>query len=1095
MPTQRDVNIRIAVQDAQKALEELKRLGVGGENAVRQIITAYGDVPAAAARAGAAVESFSGRLKGSLGNTAAQLQDITVQIQAGTNASVVLAQQLPQLTAGFGPLGAGIGLVASITAVAAGALFGMGREADAAKTASEALDAAAQSLDKTIAGSASSVEDLARKYSVLTGEMRQLERLSLEKSIRDANKAIDEQTKALEGSIRTLADPQQLELLRRQATVGQQLNPQYQPPAAATARLEFLEAASAAARDALASGDFVGLARQVDQLAKSSAAAEQSFREFAEGLIEPAGKVLKARDAIKQAETALDSLAGKKPQGEDPFLDRAKAAEQAEKATERATKASERAAAQSDRRQQALAIEIANMQRLVAAGEESAATYEAMRIQIEGENKARAAGLDPKGAEARLLAELTARLDEQSEARKRNAQAMAEQARAAEQFYGQIGNSVGQMLDDEAAHKAQEAKRAQQELEREQQRELESFRNNLVTATARGLDQGFRQGFGDVDQLIEQFGGLLSSTVATALADNLISESLAGSIKAGLDAKLGDLMPSLAGTGAENTTVGGAVAGALGSAALGYSIGRTTGDRRLGALGGVAGGAATGFAVGGPYGAAAGALIGGVAGFIGGGATGGERNNNFQGGFDARTGRPVEFQNTKPDQANVGNVNAVLAELGTLREGLRGFGVTLGEAELTIQSGNRSGLTLNGESFGSLGGLTEAALDRLLATADLTREQRRVAANSNATTAQGLLADLGFIDQFKQLTGQLSALDVQAKALEASFGTARLKAEELAYSQAQIARLNAAEAEARRELSQRAGRDRANILDFTAAYVGDDAAALRIAIRNQAAEFDQMRDRLRELGASAAQLAQLDKDEAAARAHLIRTTREQVKAEAEATRQAERQRLEATRDGLLREMERQANIVRAGFQERADVLAGRRQDIASALDPLTALREQIQTSDLGGRGTAQRLRATETLFDRAADAARSGGTTPEEAQRLAQLGEQFIGLGRQAYGSGSQAHDIVRNVMDVLGERTGALKAEDRMLTLGERQLAATERGFERLLPEALRAANRDTVEITAKGFAETVRELKELRLEIDRLSSDMTALAQRRWV
>ena len=131
-----------------------------------------------------------------LGNVAQQFQDVAVQIQAGTSASIIFAQQGRVLGA-FGPVGAMIGAISGVTVVAASAMLRVRQGADAAKTASNALESATKTLDSAIAGSASSVDDLAGKYRVLSDEMRALERLKLEKVIRDSTTAIDEQKKAL----------------------------------------------------------------------------------------------------------------------------------------------------------------------------------------------------------------------------------------------------------------------------------------------------------------------------------------------------------------------------------------------------------------------------------------------------------------------------------------------------------------------------------------------------------------------------------------------------------------------------------------------------------------------------------------------------------------------------------------------------------------------------------------------------------------------------------------------------------------------------------------------------------------------------------
>jgi len=49
--------------------------------------------------------NVSNRTRAQIQNTSFQIQDTVVQIQGGTKASTALAQQLPQLLGGFGPVG------------------------------------------------------------------------------------------------------------------------------------------------------------------------------------------------------------------------------------------------------------------------------------------------------------------------------------------------------------------------------------------------------------------------------------------------------------------------------------------------------------------------------------------------------------------------------------------------------------------------------------------------------------------------------------------------------------------------------------------------------------------------------------------------------------------------------------------------------------------------------------------------------------------------------------------------------------------------------------------------------------------------------
>ncbi len=104
----------------------------------------FDDAAAAAKRmdASADLAATSIRRVGTAGgtgiqNVAFQMQDLAVQIGAGTSAAQALGQQLPQLLSGFGAMGAVAGVLAAVMIPVAGYFWST---ADAADGASEAMD-------------------------------------------------------------------------------------------------------------------------------------------------------------------------------------------------------------------------------------------------------------------------------------------------------------------------------------------------------------------------------------------------------------------------------------------------------------------------------------------------------------------------------------------------------------------------------------------------------------------------------------------------------------------------------------------------------------------------------------------------------------------------------------------------------------------------------------------------------------------------------------------------------------------------------------------------------------------------------------------
>lgn len=98
---------------------------------------------AAAGTAGASSRAMGARIQ----NTAFQVQDLGVQLAAGTSAATAFAQQLPQLLGGFGAGGAIAGAVVALGALA----FKLSTAAANTKEAEEALEKYNEQLDDLIA--------------------------------------------------------------------------------------------------------------------------------------------------------------------------------------------------------------------------------------------------------------------------------------------------------------------------------------------------------------------------------------------------------------------------------------------------------------------------------------------------------------------------------------------------------------------------------------------------------------------------------------------------------------------------------------------------------------------------------------------------------------------------------------------------------------------------------------------------------------------------------------------------------------------------------------------------------------------------------
>lgn len=587
--------------------------------------------------------------------------------------------------------------------------------------------------------------------------------------------------------------------------------------------------------------------------------------------------------------------------------------------------------------------------------------------------------------------------------------------------------------------------------------------DRLQDSVSSAVEDGLRSGF-DAQSIVDGFGSVLTATISESITASLFENA---SLKGALGTKLSDL--GIGGFG--DGTVGQAGAIGIGSAFAGYGIGRATGSRGIGLVGGAASGAMAGSTLG-PYGAIAGGIIGGVAGFIGGGATGGQHNDNFVANYDLATGQLLDTVNTRPSAQNQSIVGSVAAEVAALRDGLRGLGLGVGGGVLELQSGNKSGLTLDGERFGSTMALTEAALKAVLGGAEgLSANQNLALKNTRATNASGILGDLDLARQFDDLRAGGGALGQQLRENERQFDSLRTRAEELGLST--------------KVLDQTQAKDLATIRQTVEAQLGL-VSPLTATIRNIKATFGEAIDNAEALGLSEEKLiATRDRQIEA-----VRKAAEEQRKATEEQRRAERLReLEGRRDDVLGRMGTLADQVRAGFADRAATIAGRRQDIALATDPLSALRSDILVGDLGGRDAAARLGSARTLYERAVRDARNQGTTADEAQAVADRASTYIDAARTSYGSGAPANDIIRDVLGTTNELLTGLKKDDKAQQTAQRTLDALEEGFERTLPKEIRASG----ELTAAQVAAAVKELKELRREFIRLADDMSIVMRKK--
>lgn len=256
---------------------------------------AQGSTRAAGALSGVMNVSKQGRFV--LQNTAAQIGDIAIQLEQGTNGFRVMGQQIPQILGGFGALGGTLGVLMPLlsTIVAIGAplaavMWATGRNSDAAASDVETLTGALAAFNQLADVALSDTSDLRDEYGALAEDIRAAARAATEASA---------QLAALEvaGAVGDLgADLRAAMELAQQAVIAEaRVNDLLRRSMSG----EALEASLDAAR---------ATAAAYEQSARAAAAEFGLLPEQAEALADALNRVGRANGMDELARSALDAV-------------------------------------------------------------------------------------------------------------------------------------------------------------------------------------------------------------------------------------------------------------------------------------------------------------------------------------------------------------------------------------------------------------------------------------------------------------------------------------------------------------------------------------------------------------------------------------------------------------------------------------------------------------------------------------------------------------------------------------------------------------------------------------------------------------------
>lgn len=132
--------------------------------------------------------------KSSMQQAGYQIQDFIVQVQGGQSALVAFSQQGSQLAGAFGPGGAVVGALIALGSVLAGVLI---TSLNGGKNAMDALNDAAEAMDKVITVSSQGVAALSDKWAALARTNTEVATLMRNQALLEYNQAIAKIPKAI----------------------------------------------------------------------------------------------------------------------------------------------------------------------------------------------------------------------------------------------------------------------------------------------------------------------------------------------------------------------------------------------------------------------------------------------------------------------------------------------------------------------------------------------------------------------------------------------------------------------------------------------------------------------------------------------------------------------------------------------------------------------------------------------------------------------------------------------------------------------------------------------------------------------------------
>lgn len=201
---------------ALEQLTEAERVGAITEAQKAHLVERLSQQYLGAGAAAGKLGQVSGELRMRIQGVSYQVQDMAVQMAAGTSATQAMSQQLPQLLSNFGTVGVLMGTLAAVGIPVLGAAFGAARgEVLSFDDALSAVQNSVSSVNDVMeVYSAQGLADLAERFGALTSEVMALVEARRQLAVADAFAKSKETLQALNAELLTFTGTAEQNLAR-----------------------------------------------------------------------------------------------------------------------------------------------------------------------------------------------------------------------------------------------------------------------------------------------------------------------------------------------------------------------------------------------------------------------------------------------------------------------------------------------------------------------------------------------------------------------------------------------------------------------------------------------------------------------------------------------------------------------------------------------------------------------------------------------------------------------------------------------------------------------------------------------------------------